>query len=521
MSASDSKKASGRDLAVSDGAVAGDGGGAGERGEDIIDMSEAIALLKTTRPTFYRWLRAGRFKGMKVGRQWRFYRSDIERFLRGEEPRIDLAADVMPLLDALRAKARELDSVDICDDSKSGAEGITEAVDLMVLIGYTMRCSDLHIAPHAKHGLEQSVGVFRCRIDGVLKVICEFDLRLLKAVVERWKGMAGCNVNEQRPQDGRAVLRVRGRQLDLRICFVPAVQGECVTARLLDAASVRLDFDAIDYRPRDKELLARQLASPAGMILVAGPTGSGKTTVLYSCLNRLAGPERNVMSVEDPVEFLLPWVVQVSVRPDVGLTFPAAMRSVLRSAPDVVLVGEIRNREMLELAVQMALTGHLILTSLHTDEAAGALIRMVDMGVDPFMVGDATKVILSQRLVRVLCHECKRPGKPPAELLERAVVTARKGGVDWDGLDKQFQEPVGCAKCNRTGYRGRTVIAEVLEVTPEIVSALRDGAAVSELRAIAVGQGMTTLGADGVSRAAAGITSLTEVTRVRGLCSGD
>ncbi|OGV65191.1 MAG: hypothetical protein A3K19_24265 [Lentisphaerae bacterium RIFOXYB12_FULL_65_16] len=486
--------------------------------EDLIDMDEAIRALKTTRPTFYRWLRGGKIKGMKVGRQWRFYRADIDRFLKGEEPRIDLAVDVTPLTDALRKKAAEL-GLKMGVPKSADADGrVVEAVDLIIWMGFFMRGSDIHLAPMLKAVGGEPIGTVRIRVDGVLQTISEFDMRLLRPLVERWKTMAACNLHETRlPQDGRILVKVSGRELDLRVSFVPSQLGEALTVRILDAGAVRLNFDATPFNPADKEKLRRHLQAPAGVILCVGPTGSGKTTTLYACLDLVNTPANKVMSVEDPVEYLIPNMVQIPVRPNVGLTFGMAIRSILRSDPDIILVGEIRDLETVNVAQQAALTGHLVLSTLHTAQAADALVRMVEMGAAPFIVADATRAIVAQRLVRVLCPKCKRPAEPSANLVAAAQQLALDGGLDWSRMERHFHEPVGCPECRNIGFRGRTVMAEVLEVTPEIGAALRRGTKAEELQSLAVRQGMTTLAADGVRRAAAGQTTLTEVLRVLGM----
>jgi type II secretory ATPase GspE/PulE/Tfp pilus assembly ATPase PilB-like protein len=312
------------------------------------------------------------------------------------------------------------------------------------------------------------------------------------------------------------MIRCGEEEFDLRVCFLPATLGESLTVRMLDRSTSILTLDRIDYAPHDKELLLKALGAPWGLILIAGRTGSGKTTVLYACLNHLAGPECKIVTVEDPVQFLLPWAVQVQVRPDQGVTFPRAVRYVLRSAPNVILIDELRDIETLSLAQQAALTGHLVMTTLHVDEAAGALKRMVDIGAEPFVVAEATHLVLAQRLVRKLCPHCSVEETPRANQLDLAAEAARKGGLNLQSLKPQFRKPVGCDKCRMTGYTGRTVIAEALEVTPEIGRALRDNASLEELKAIAVGQGMTTMAADAVRRAAKGETTLHEITRVIG-----
>jgi len=489
--------------------------GVAERMEELIDMNQAIEMLKTTRPTFYRWLRSGKIKGMKLGRQWRFYREEIERFLKGEAPKIELPADITPLVKTLRERA-----VEVCGkDVSEGQNDVAAAVTLMIRLAYRMGASDIHIAPHMQQ--EGSVAILRLRVDGVLHVIAELDLRLLPAVVERWKTMASCNVNENKvPQDGRILVTIdgpQGKTLDLRVCFLPACLGESVTIRLLDSSAVLLDLDKIDYAERDKEQLVRAIDAPWGMIIISGPTGSGKTTVLYACINHVSRPELKVMTIEDPVEYFLPWTIQVQVLSKQGLTFATGMRSVLRSDPDVIMVGEIRDQETATICQQAALTGHVVLTTLHADEAPRALNRLVEMGSDPFVVGDATKLIVAQRLVRKLCPHCSVEGMPPDNLLDRAAQIARSGGLGWDALPKEFRESVGCDKCGQTGFRGRNVIAEALEMSPEMGAALRRGASVEDLRTLAVGQGMVTMAADGVRRAAAGETTLAEVIRTLGL----
>jgi len=481
---------------------------------ELIDMAEAIRILKTTRPTFYRWLRSGKVKGMKVGRQWRFYREDVERFLKGEAPRVDLPADITPLIEALCKKAEEL-GVDT--HTREDTSEVRRAVSLMIVLGAAMGASDIHISPHLAPDGTGSMVVLRYRVDGVLQSIATIDIRLLSAIVEDWKRMAACDIHEKAlPQDGRILIKRGDDLVDLRASFLPAVLGESLTVRILDRAAVDLKLDRIDYAPHDREKLLQAVRSPWGVVLITGPTGSGKTTVLYACINELDSEKIKIMTVEDPVEFYLRGAVQVAVREKEGMTFERAVRAMLRSDPDVLLVGEVRNRETLYAVVQSALTGHLVMTTLHADEAARGLVRMVDIGVDPFVVAEATKLVMSQRLVRMSCPVCSVADKPDAHRLDLAAELARKGGLEWHSLEPTWRKAVGCGKCGHTGYRGRTVVAEMLEVTPEIGKALRDGASVDDLRRIAVEQGMTTMAADDIRRAARGETTLDEVMRVVG-----
>ncbi len=483
------------------------GGEAPATAEELLDMAQAISLLRTTRPTFYRWLRAGKIKGMKVGRQWRFRREDIDRFLSGQEPKIELRTDIRPLIKTLSQRLGKLGGK---DTSPGDTQPVQRAVNLMILLAVKMRASDIHVEPY------EDGAHLRCRVDGVLHPAGKFDLRLLPAVVEQLKRMTACDVHETKlPQDGRVRVESpeEGLDFDLRVSFLPAYLGEAVTIRILRREAAVIGLDQIDYWAKDRETLLRGLKQPWGLVIVTGPTGSGKTTVLYSCLMHLLNPAVKIMSVEDPVEYLIAGTTQIQINPKIGLTFERAIRSILRSDPDLIMMGEIRNREMLELCMQASLTGHLVLTTLHTDEAASALKRMVDIGVVPFLVADCTKLISAQRLVRKLCPDCCEPISPSPDALAKAEKLALAGGLNAQTLDKSFRRPVGCPKCGQTGYRGRTLIAEMLEFSPEMGAALKAEAPVEELRAIALRNGMTTMAADGIRRAAAGETSLDEVFR--------
>jgi excisionase family DNA binding protein len=483
--------------------------------DELLDMGQAIEILKTSRPTFYRWLREGRIKGMKVGRQWRFYREDVERFLRGQEPRIDLPADIGPLNTLLQERVKELGGPDV--QPPEGSE-VVRAAWLMGRLAVLMRASDFHIEPHKKAGEDGAEGVLRYRVDGVLHPEATFDIRLLPAIVERWVAMAACDVKEEvRPQDGRILIKLRdtGRTVDMRVSFLHAALGPSATVRVLDPDAIQpFEIARLGFTPGDQERLERAIDAPWGLVLVTGPAGCGKTTTLYSCLSRLATPDRKLMTAEDPVEVLLPGVLQAPIRPQEGVTYATSLRAFLRSAANVIMLGELRDGETAQMALSASLTGHLVLSTLHTNTAALTLTRLVAMGCDPYLVADSTRLVLGQRLVRALCTECRRPAAPNESRLALAADLARQGGVDWDALPAAFHEAVGCTRCNHTGYRGRMALAETLEMTSEIGAALRRGASDSELHALAVGQGMTTLAADGLRRAAEGLTSLDEVLRV-------
>ncbi|MCW8131131.1 MAG: Flp pilus assembly complex ATPase component TadA [Planctomycetota bacterium] len=481
------------------------------QGEDLVDIEGALALLKTTRPTFYRWLKTGKLKGMKVGRQWRFYKKDIERFLKGEEPRIESSADMVPFLNQLRA----------FEETRSGkakepyTEGnVVTALNVLLMTALGNQATDIHLTPMVQPGSPEGKAVTSIRIDGVLQRVAVTDLRLHKPLVERIKLMSHLELNERRlPQDGRIELIVGGRPYDLRISALPTVFGESITIRVMPPISYDFSLDRLEYAPSVRKRLEAFLARPWGLAVFTGPAGSGRTTSLYSALTHLAGPSRKIVSVENPVEVLLPHVLQTPIRPDLGLSFATLTRSVLRSAPNVVAIGHIPDAETLELAFEAALTGHLVFTTMHTDDAANALIRMVQLGTNPVLASDATKLVIAQRLIRKLCPACSVPGEPAAHERTHAEKVAHQGGLAWDILGGKFRAAKGCKECARTGYKGRTLIAEALEVTPEITGALRRKASAEELRSIAIGQGMVGFGAQGVRMAAEGLTTLDEVLR--------
>jgi general secretion pathway protein E len=353
------------------------------------------------------------------------------------------------------------------------------------------QASDIHIEASTDRVVQ------RMRIDGLLRDIAPPPPGLHENIVSRLKVMAALNIAEKRlPQDGRFRVVVEGREIDLRISIVPTLHGESVVMRLLDRARAPLDLAQLGYNPALRRRLEALLALPSGMLLVTGPTGSGKTSTLYAALQLLNTRERKILTIEDPVEYQLPGINQIPVRPAIGLTFASTLRSLLRHDPDILLVGEIRDLETASIAAQASLTGHLLLSTLHTNDAVGTIIRLIDMGLEDYLVAAVLKGVVAQRLVRCLCPDCREP-----------FIAA-------DGAT--LYRAAGCDRCADTGYRGRTAIAELL-VFDEIFSRLvvaRAGA--DELRDAALAGGMIELRSDGLAKAAAGITSTDEVMRVTG-----
>ncbi|MEO7392689.1 MAG: ATPase, T2SS/T4P/T4SS family [Ramlibacter sp.] len=366
-----------------------------------------------------------------------------------------------------------------------------------------LRASDIHLEPF-DDGLH-----VRYRVDGVIHSSEVVPPKHGAAVSSRVKLLAHLDIAERRlPQDGRIKTRVKGRELDLRVSTVPTVHGESVVMRVLDRASVRFSLEQMGFESDTLQRFNALLARPHGILLVTGPTGSGKTTTLYAALSKLDASTQKIINVEDPVEYQLEGINQIQVHTQIGLTFANALRSILRQDPDIIMIGEMRDGETAQIAVQSALTGHLVLSTLHTNTATGAVIRMLDMGVERYLITSSVNGVLSQRLVRTLCNHCKEAEVPGAELLASS------------GLGRYLQPgaPVyrarGCAQCRDTGYQGRTGIHELLVLDDQMRRAILDGKDESELHALAARTGMLTLYEDGLRKVAAGATCLEELLRV-------
>jgi type IV pilus assembly protein PilB len=429
-------------------------------------------------------------------------------------PRIATRADVE---DAIRRQGRYDESVsslanmvggDNAEDDLSKVQAAVEEAPIVKLVNTLIsravneRASDLHIEPG-----ERDLRV-RFRIDGVLHEIMSTPRSVSGAVVSRLKIMADLDIAERRvPQDGRVTIRVSGRPIDLRVATLPSIYGEKVVLRILDKDDAILDLPELGFLPFSLARFESSYTKPYGAILVTGPTGSGKTTTLYSALQVLNRPEVNVITVEDPVEYRLPGITQVQVNRKAGLQFATVLKSILRSDPDVVLIGEVRDPETAKIAIEAALTGHLVLTTLHTNDAASSVGRLVDMGVEPYLVSSAVDSVLAQRLARRLCERCKeaRPASPEV---------VRQMGYDPAAGPVTLYTAVGCRMCSETGYRGRLAINEVMLVSEEIQRMAVERRPSDEIKRVAVEQGMQTLRQDGMEKVRLGMTTLEEVLRV-------
>jgi general secretion pathway protein E len=364
-----------------------------------------------------------------------------------------------------------------------------------------LRASDIHLEPS-----ERALHV-RLRLDGLLRETQTHPRDIAGPVVSRIKVMAGLNIAERRlPQDGRIRVTVQGKDIDFRVATTPTMHGESVVLRILDRQDVALDFEALGFDERLQSTLRQAINRPFGIVLVTGPTGSGKTTTLYAALKEINTPERKIITVEDPVEYVLEGVNQVPVRPDIGLTFAQALRAFLRQDPDVLMVGEIRDRETAQIAVQAALTGHLLLSTLHTNTAAAAVTRLLDMGIDDYLLTSTLHAVVGQRLLRKLCVECREPYAPGADVRDRFGVP-QTDKLTW-------YRPSGCPACGDTGFRGRTSIVEALKVTEAVRSKILARADAPSIERVALQEGMRTMLQHGLERVAAGVTTAEEVLRV-------
>ncbi len=394
-------------------------------------------------------------------------------------------------------------------DTAANDAPIVRFVNAIITQAIQDRASDIHIEPG-----ENDLRI-RYRIDGVLHEMQRESKKIQPGVISRIKIMSDMDIAERRkPQDGRMTFGGVGETRDLRVATLPTVWGESIILRILDNGSVSHSVKNLGFLEQNQRIFERSITKTSGMILVTGPTGSGKSTTLYATLSEVSRPQVNVITVEDPVEYRMPNIKQVQVNAKAGLTFASALRSILRSDPDVILIGEIRDHDTAQIAMEASLTGHLVLSTLHTNNAPASITRLIELGVEPFMVASSISTVIAQRLARRLCSACKTEADFPPGALDALQR-------DFEALriplsQATFMKPVGCNHCSKTGYRGRLAIHEVLEVTQEIAAATMSRLSSGEINKIALDQGMLSLRLDGLAKAAMGLTSLEEVFRVLG-----
>ena len=421
----------------------------------------------------------------------------IDRYCRSDNEMEDLQSS----FDETEAEKEDLSKVgDIVDDDAP----IVRFVNLLITQAIQDRASDIHIEPTETYVL------VRYRIDGVLKEVQRSPKQIQGGIISRVKILSDIDIAERRrPQDGRMSVTYNGRKIDLRVATLPTVWGEKVVMRILDNTTARLDLEDLGFLERNKAVYEESYTKPYGMMLVTGPTGSGKSTTLYATLNAIARPEINVITVEDPVEYRLAGINQVQVNPKAGVTFAGALRSILRCDPDVVLVGEIRDHETAQIAIEAALTGHLVLSTLHTNDAPSAITRLIEMGIEPFLVGSAIDCVVAQRLARRLCEKCKEPYVPS----EVEMVAAGFPWVPGEELPLLYR-PGGCTACSHTGYHGRLALHEVMAVDEDIERHAVAHSSSSDIAETARAHGMIPLRSDGLVKVVAGLTSIEEILRV-------
>jgi type IV pilus assembly protein PilB len=412
--------------------------------------------------------------------------------------RLDSAVTEMP------EEGVQEEAVEVLDLQESAAETpIVKLVNSLLAQAVAQGASDIHFAPGAQ---EMRV---RLRVDGVLSEVARVPSRMVAGVVSRIKIMCELDISERRlPQDGRLGLTVEGTRIDIRAVTLPTIHGESVVMRILDSSNALIAIPRLGLDPYSLDRLTAATRHAHGAVLVTGPTGSGKSTTLYAVLNSLNTPDKNIITIEDPVEYQLEGITQVATNKRSGLTFATGLRSMMRADPDIIMVGEIRDRETAQIGIEAALTGHLVLSTLHTNDAPGSITRLVEMGIEPFLVASAVRCVVAQRLTRVLCTSCKRPVTLEASVLERSSFEAHE--------DVAAYEAVGCTRCGGGGYRGRIGIYEIMPISDAIAELTLHGAPSDQIGATARAEGMRTLRDDAFEKVRAGVTSIEEAMRVLG-----
>ena len=477
--------------------------------EELLSLDEAVKFLGTSKPTLYRLLGQDEIKGLKVGRQWRFRKADLIAYMErspiafAAAPKEDLDMELAWFDTHLGLEPEET-------EDRADAETKTDALARRIMrLAIQLRASDIHLEPTPADLL------LRLRVDGVLQETRRLPSSMKESLTAQFKTLAEMTLSETRmPQDGRIPFQHGGKEFDIRVAVLPSLNGEAMTMRILDRSTVLIGLDKLGLAPENLRQVRDLMQQPNGIVLTTGPTGSGKTTLLYSCLQEVAGVEKKTLTIEDPVEYQMPYLTQAQVNKKAGLTFAAGLRSFLRQDPDIIMIGEMRDLETAQIAVEAALTGHLVLSSLHTGDAASALLRLLDMGIEPYLISATVTGVVATRLARRVCESCKQAvdlsGEPT---LGYVAQLAREGGYEIPA-DAVFVRGVGCDQCRGKGYRSRLGLYEVLTLTEPLAEAVLRRAPVEELADIAVAGGMRTLLADGIRKAVEGQTTVEEVLRV-------
>lgn len=465
--------------------------------QTLLSMEEAIDLLKTTRPTFYRWLRSGRIQGLKVGRQWRFYAADLERFLKGEGPRVDVPVDIAPLAAQI---GQLLGDASLPADLAGVAHGLLR-------LALAQQASDLHLEPlYTDQNAHQAV--VRLRIEGTLQPSLYFDRRLLPPLLSHFKHLAACDPHSQMLQDGQWVMEGESAS-EWRAHFLPSLLGESLTLRHLPPKVPGVTLAQLNLPEHAFQALDKSLKQGWGVIVTSGPTGSGKTTTLYAALQEVASPGCKTFALEDPVERYFPWVIPVQNPSETS--FSQTLRQLMQSDPDILMIGELRDPETVDLALQIALTGHLVLTQLHAESAVKALLRLIDTSDSVYTVTESVKLVLNQRLVRRLCPACKTWEPLSAE----QQVTFAPFITRWQIAPTQsLPQAKGCPACAQQGYRGRLQITEALPMTGALRQLLHQQPSAEAIDAHLQAEHWPTYLEDGWERLQGGETTLAELARV-------
>ncbi|UUV19387.1 type IV-A pilus assembly ATPase PilB [Fusobacteria bacterium ZRK30] len=432
----------------------------------------------------------------------------LEKYIHKRDEKTETQTDnVLDELNKFAEEDIEIESnykdEDIVSSLGSDSAPVVKGVNAIIVKAVKLQASDIHIEPY-----EKEIRI-RYRLDGLLITVKKMPKHIMNAIVSRIKIMCDLDIAEKRlPQDGRFRIKIGDRRVDFRVSTLKTIHGEKVVMRILDRGSVQLDLSSLGYDEKALKIVNRVIQNPYGIILVTGPTGSGKSTTLYSVLDKLNKEDVNISTAEDPVEYELEGINQVQCKPDIGLTFAASLRSFLRQDPDIIMVGEIRDGETAEISIKAALTGHLVLSTLHTNDAPSSIHRLLNMGVEPFLISASISMVIAQRLVRRICPHCM--GKDGESSNKLMAMDLDKN--DYEGLD--FKIGAGCEKCNNTGYKGRSVIYEIMEVDDEMKNLISENTTSIDIKNLAVKKGMDTLRESGMKKAVLGVTSLDEVMRV-------